>query len=49
MDFNAQAELDATTQAVIAADEALETEEDDRVQWERRGLLQRLARDERPG
>jgi hypothetical protein len=36
--------LDQTTQAVLAADAAHITEAIESVEWERRGLLQRLVR-----
>jgi hypothetical protein len=44
MEINVEAELEATTQAVIAADQALDADEKDGLQWERNGLLQRLVR-----
>jgi hypothetical protein len=37
-------ELDATTEAVIAVDQAHLTQVADAAGWERRGLLQTLAR-----
>jgi hypothetical protein len=37
-------ELDATTEAVIAVDQAHLMQVADAAGWERRGLLQRLAR-----
>jgi hypothetical protein len=40
-------ELDATTEAVIAGDQAHLAHLADAGAWERRGLLQRLARTER--
>jgi hypothetical protein len=39
-------ELDATTEAVIAGDQAHLAQLADAWAWERRGLLQRLARTE---
>jgi hypothetical protein len=39
--------LDATTQVVAAADEAYVRRALDSVEWERRGLLQRLTRSDR--
>jgi hypothetical protein len=41
-------ELEAITQAVIAADEAYVQEAIGRVDWERCGVLQRLTRPDRP-
>jgi hypothetical protein len=44
MEFNVEAELEATTQAVIAAEKTLDVEEKDGLEWHRNGLLQRLVR-----
>jgi hypothetical protein len=41
-------ELDATTEAVIAGDQAHLAHLADAEDWERRGLLQKLARTEGP-
>jgi len=41
-------ELDATTEAVIAGDQAHLAHLTDAGGWERRGLLQKLARTESP-
>jgi hypothetical protein len=42
-------ELESTTRAVIAADEIHLDRAADDILWERRGLLQSLARTDRPG
>jgi hypothetical protein len=41
-------ELETTTEAVLAADEAYGRDALESVGWERRGLLQRLVRVEAP-
>jgi hypothetical protein len=45
---NAEIELETTTQAVLAADEADRRNALASVGWERRGLLQRLVRVDAP-
>jgi hypothetical protein len=47
MDATPRKHLDATRQAVTAADEAYVRRALDSVEWERRGLLQRLSREGR--
>jgi len=44
MDATPRQQLDATRQAVSAAEEAYVRRALDSVEWERRGLLQRLSR-----
>jgi hypothetical protein len=46
--WNMEKELDATTEAVIAGDLAHLAHLADAEDWERRGLLQKLARTEGP-
>jgi hypothetical protein len=46
MELDMERELDATTEAVIAGDQAHLAHLADAEDWERRGLLQRLARTE---
>jgi hypothetical protein len=45
---NAAIELEVTTHAVLGAHEAYHRDAIESVGWERRGLLQRLARIEAP-
>jgi hypothetical protein len=45
-ELDMERELDATTEAVIAGDQAHLAHLADAEDWERRGLLQRLARTE---
>jgi hypothetical protein len=47
-ELDMERELDATTEAVIAGDQAHLAHLADAEAWERRGLLQKLARPEGP-
>jgi hypothetical protein len=47
-DREMRAQIDATSQAVAAVDQAYVMDEIGSVSWERRGLLQRLTRRPRP-